>query len=258
MHGLSYGRDVVLAIATAAIATAVIATAQPQPASFAAASIKPAVVAIGREGGNRSRIQHTPTSLTMSNVTLADCVEWAYGLAPFQLPGARPGSDSYDILAKTDAPVEVGQLKAMLQDLLAKRFQLAIHRESKLLPVYELVVAKGGPKLPKANVPSDGPVHTADSLPRVENGAFVFANASLPEFAEMLAKLRGIDLPVVDRTGIAGNFDMVLKSAPAAAREADTAALFALVQEQLGLKLVSAKAPFEIVIIDHAGKPSAN
>jgi len=253
MPRLNYARTVILAVVGTGSATA-----QPQPASFTAASIKPAAIGIGREGGNRSRIQHTPTSLSMWNVSLADCVEWAYSLAPFQLPGAQPGAESYDILAKTDAPVPVGQLKVMLQDLLAKRFQLAIHRETRMLPVYELAVGKGGPKLPKANPGSAEPVHTADSLPRVENGSFVFANASLPEFAQMFAKLRGIDLPVVDRTGIAGSFDIVLKSAPAAARDGDTAALFALVQEQLGLKLVSAKAPFDIVIIDHVEKPSGN
>jgi uncharacterized protein (TIGR03435 family) len=240
-----------------AFSTIAMTVAAPQPASFAAASIKPAAIAIGREGGNRSRISHTPTSLTMMNVTLADCVLWAYGLAPFQLPGARPGAESYDILAKTDAPVALSQLKLMLQDLLAKRFKLVVHHESRMLPVYELVVAKGGSKLPKSNAAA-GPVHTAESLPRVENGAFVFANASIADFAAMFAKLQGVDLPVVDRTGIPGTFDIVLKGAPAAARDADTAALFALVQEQLGLKLVSSKAPFEIVIIDHAASPSEN
>jgi len=239
-----------------AVAVLATASAQPQSPSFAAASIKPAAIPIGREGGNRSRIQHTPTSLTMSNVTLSDCVQWAYGLAAFQLPGSYPGGDSYDIAAKTDSPVPVARLRAMLQELLENRFHLAIHRESRMLPVYQLVVAKGNPKLPKAA--ADGPVHTADSLPRVDNGAFVFANATLAQFAEMFGKLQGVDLPVVDRTGIAGSFDIVLKSAPDAARERDTARLFALVQEQLGLKLVSAKAPFEIVIIDHAEKPSGN
>jgi uncharacterized protein (TIGR03435 family) len=238
------------------VATALVAAATPQPPSFSAASIKPAAIAIGREGGNRSRIQHTPTSLTMWNVTLADCVQWAYGVAPVQLSGARPGAESYDILAKTDAPVAVSELKVMLQHLLAKRFKLAIHRETRMLPVYQLVVAKGGPKLPKANASAS--VNTAESLPRVENGSFVFANVSLPDFVEMFAKLQGIDLPVVDRTGIAGTYDIVLKGAPAAAREADTAALFTIVHEQLGLKLTSAKAPFEVVIIDHAERPSEN
>jgi uncharacterized protein (TIGR03435 family) len=251
MQRLCFGRELLTVVAATSIVLA-----QPQPAAFSAASIKPAAVAVGREGGNRSRIQHTPTSLTMWNVSLADCVLWAYGIAPFQLPGARPGSDSYDILAKTDGPVAVSQLKVMLQDLLAKRFKLAIHRETRMLPVYELVVAKGGPKLPKAN--ASAPVNTAESLPRVENGSFVFANASLADFAQMLAKLQGVDLPVVDRTGIAGTYDIVLKGAPAAAREADTAALFTIVQEQLGLELTSAKAPFDIVIIDHAEKPSQN
>jgi uncharacterized protein (TIGR03435 family) len=252
MERLSSDRILLLALTATGIASA-----SPQPASFSAASIKPAAVAIGREGGNRSRIQHTPTSLSMWNVSLSDCMQWAYGLAPFQLPGARPGAESYDILARTDASVPVGQLKLMLQDLLAKRFKLLIRRETRMLPVYELVVAKGGAKLPKAKT-AGAPVHTAESLPRVENGGFVFANASLPDFAEMFAKLQRVDLPVVDRTGIAGTFDIVLKSAPAAARDADTAALFNIVQEQLGLKLVTSKAPFEIVIIDHAERPSEN
>jgi uncharacterized protein (TIGR03435 family) len=74
----------------------------------------------------------------------------------------------------------------------------------------------------------------------------------------MLTQLRGIDLPVVDHTGITGTFDIVLKSAPNATREADTGALFAIIQEQLGLRLASAKAPFEVLVIDHVEKPDEN
>jgi uncharacterized protein (TIGR03435 family) len=223
--------------------------------TFEVESIKPAAAVIGREGGNRSRIEHTPTSLSMWNVTLTDCVQWAYGVAPFQVAG-RASSESYDVFAKTGVAVPVGQLRLMLRDLLGRRFKLAVHRETKMLPVYELVVAKAGPKLPALN--ARAPVAAAESLPRVESDSFIFANASMPQFARMLAQLRGVDLPVVDRTGIAGSFDLVLKGAPAAAREADTAALFAIIQKQLGLKLSPAKAPMEIVVIDHAEKPSAN
>ncbi len=147
----------------------------------------------------------------------------------------------------------------MLQSLLAKRFNLAVHRETRMLPVYELVVAKGGPKLPPPNVAAAGPpIHSAESLPRVQNDSFLFSDAAMPEFARMLSQLRGIDLPVVDRTGITGNFDIVLKSAPSLAREGDTAGLFALIPAQLGLKLISAKAPLEVIVIDHAEKPSEN
>jgi uncharacterized protein (TIGR03435 family) len=119
-------------------------------------------------------------------------------------------------------------------------------------------VAKGGPKLPVAKAASGTPVHSADSLPRVRNDAFAFDDATLAEFAMMFGKLRGIDLPVVDHTGLAGTFDLVLKGAPAAAREGDTGTLFALVQEQLGLKIAAAKAPFEVIVIDRVERPTEN
>ena len=233
--------------------------AQPAAQAFEVASVKPAAIPVEHEGGNRSRIEHTPNTLTMLNVGLSDCVQWAYGVAFFQVSAAHLSTDSYDILAKAGASVPVSQLRMMLQDLLAKRFKLALHRETRMFPVYELVVAKGGPKLPAANPGTSRPlVHAAESLPRIQNDSFLFADASMAEFAQMLTQLRGIDLPVVDRTGITGTFDIVLKSAPSAAREADSAALFAIIQEQLGLKLAPAKAPMEVWVIDHAEKPSEN
>jgi uncharacterized protein (TIGR03435 family) len=235
------------------------AQSKAQAQTFEVASVKPAALPVVREGGNRSRIEHTPNSLTMLNVALSDCVQWAYGVAFFQVSASHLSPDSYDILAKAGTSVPVSQLRMMLQDLLANRFKLVVHRETRMLSVYELVVAKGGPKLPAANVATSSPqVHAAESLPRIKNGAFLFADASMAEFAQMLTQLRGIDLPVVDRTGIAGTFDVVLKTAPAATHEGDTAALFAIIEDQLGLKLVAAKAPIEVMVIDHAEKPSEN
>jgi uncharacterized protein (TIGR03435 family) len=192
----------------------------------------------------------------MSNVSLSECVQWAYGVAPFQVAG-RLGTESYDILAKTGTPAPVAELRTMLQRLLAVRFQLALHRESQEFPVYELVVAKGGPKLPAART-GQPIVRAGESLPRVENDSFVFADVTLAEFGWMLSQLRGIELPVVDRTGIAGTFDLVLKAAPAAARDGDRGGLFALIQEQLGLRLAAAKAPFEVLVIDRWDRPDAN
>jgi len=234
-----------------------IAASNAQAQSFDVASIKPAVVPVGREGGNRSRIEHTPTSLTMLNIDLNECVQWAYGVASFQVSAAHESRDSYDIRAKSGASVAVSQLRIMLRDLLAKRFSLALHRETKMLPVYELVVVKGGPKLSAANA-NTSRVHAAESLPRIQNDSFLFSDASMPEFAQMLAQLRGIELPVVDRTGITGNFDIVLKSGPSLTREGDVAGLFALLPAQLGLKLVAAKAPIEVIVIDHSERPSEN
>src|ERR1022692_2301977 len=101
---------------------------------FAVASVKPAALPVVREGGNRSRIEHTPNSLTMLNVALSDCVQWAYGVAFFQVSASHLSPDSYDILAKAGTSVPVSQLRMMLQDLLANRFKLVVHRETRMLP----------------------------------------------------------------------------------------------------------------------------
>jgi uncharacterized protein (TIGR03435 family) len=95
-------------------------------------------------------------------------------------------------------------------------------------------------------------------LPRVVDGDFVFHNVSMNDFARQLAELRGIDLPVVNRTGIQGIYDITLKSAARAILESDGSTLHALLEEQLGLKLVSAREPVDVLIVDHAEKPSAN
>jgi bla regulator protein blaR1 len=227
-----------------------------QPLAFDVASVKPGAAPVSAEGGNRNRIEYTANSLTMRHVALIDCVQWAYGIAYFQLSGAHLPSDAYDIFAKTERPVTVAQLRLMLQDLLAKRFKLTLHRQTQMLPVYELVVAKGGPKLPKPN--SDTSLHAAESLPRIRNDSFVFTGVSMPQFAAMLMQLNGVDLPVVDHTGIQGTFDLALKGAPGAAREGDGLTLFGIVEEQLGLKLASSKAPIEVIVIDHAEPPTLN
>jgi uncharacterized protein (TIGR03435 family) len=230
-----------------------------EPVAFEVASIKPSAVwRTGGEGSSRSRIEHSPESLTMRNVDLSDCVQWAYKVKFFQIGGTKAlDAERYDILAKTAAPVSIDDLRRMLQDLLAQRFKLVLHRDTKLLPVYELVVAKRGRKLPAAKATVDMTLHAAESLPRVEDGSFIFQETSMAEFAEKLSQLRGIDRPVVDRTGIQGYFDITLKSAASAILD-DSTSLFGLVEEQLGLKLAPARAAFEVLVIDHAEKPSAN
>lgn len=227
---------------------------------FEVASIRTASIReTGGEGNSRSQIGYAADSLTMRNIDLREMVQWAYDLGDYQLPGSKMlEGERYDIRARAGDPVAVGTLRLMLQDLLATRFKVQVHRELKTSSVYELVVAKGGPKLPEnkaATLPSSYP---RESLPRVVDGSFVFANVSMTEFAEQLTQLRGIDLPVVNRTGIQGIYDITLKSAARAVLEPDGPSLLTLLQEQLGLKLVSAKDPIEVFVIDHAEKPSAN
>jgi uncharacterized protein (TIGR03435 family) len=205
-----------------------------------------------------SRIEHSPNRV--SNVTVIDCVRWAYGAREDQITGDnRLRNEHYDIIAKAASAVPENQLKIMLQDLLAKRFKLVLRRETKMIPVYELIVTKQGPKLPPPKPESESsPVHTVENLPRIQDGSFVFRESSLAEFADKLSMLRGVDRPVVDRTGIKGYFDITLKGAASAILQENGPSLAGMVEEQLGLKLVAAKSAVELLVIDHAEKPSAN
>jgi hypothetical protein len=111
---------------------------------------------------------------------------------------------------------------------------------------------EGGPRLPKNKAKTPPYSYPKELFPRVVDGSFVFSKVSMTEFAEQLTHLRGIELPVVDRTGIQGVYDVTLKSAPSAILETDGPSLLSLIQEQLELKLASGKDLIEVVIIDHA------
>jgi hypothetical protein len=95
-------------------------------------------------------------------------------------------------------------------------------------------------------------------MKNVVDGSFVFENTSMTEFAEKLSLLRGVDLPVTDATGIEGVFDITLKSAASAILQPDGPSLFTMIEKQLGLRLVSANAPFEVLIVDRVERPSEN
>jgi uncharacterized protein (TIGR03435 family) len=231
-----------------------------QRAAFEVASVRPAAMAgEGTEGSSRSQIEATADGLTMRNIDLSEMIEWAYGLQHYQLVVAGGiANDRYDIRARAGDRVPATTLKRMMQDLLATRFKLQIHREQKTTSVYELIKAASGPRLPKDKSATLPPAYPKESFPRVVDGGFVFSNVTMGEFAQQLTELRGIDLPVVDRTDVPGVYDINLKSAASAILDPQGPSLLTLIQEQLGLKLVSAKDPVEVVFVDHAEKPSAN
>jgi uncharacterized protein (TIGR03435 family) len=169
---VSAGVIAIAAVTAVGVLNASLAKAQSktEPGIFEVATIKLAAAPAVREGGNRSRIEHAPNRLSMWNVDLSECVQWAYAVEPFQVSAAHPRTEAYDIAAKAPDSVTVSQLRMMLRDLLTKRFKLALHHETRMLPVYELVVAKGGPKLPAAHANTSPPVVRAvQSLPRVQN-----------------------------------------------------------------------------------------
>jgi len=131
-----------------------------------------------------------------------------------------------------------------MQTLLADRFQLKVHCETKEMPVYALVVAgKGGSKLKQSAAGRTTQIVTAKGC-----------------IEQLVTQLSGtLGQPVLDKTGLTGEYDYELEWAPEnAAAEVDTPGIFTALQEQLGLKLESQKAPVEVLAIDHAEKPSEN
>ena len=191
---------------------------------------------------------------TGTNVTLKRCIIGSYHIGPNQLVGGPSwvDSDRFHIEAKAAEPTnDDATLDAMMRTLLTERFHLVMHRETRTLPVLALEVGKNGPKLEKA---SGGEAMTDSGY-----GRLTVKNTTMDSFAERLS--RQADLPVVNRTGINGIFNLKLRWTPDDGNPNKPDAppsLFTAIQEQLGLRLQSQKAPIEVFVIDRAEKPSEN
>jgi len=206
------------------------------------------------------------------NTTTNDLITFAYGVQAKQIVDGPAwfGSDKFDLDAQPDGQGMPSnkQWKTMIQKLLADRFKLTFHNEKKELSAYALVVGKNGPKLTKSQGdPNGGPSLFFRGL-----GNLPVANATMADFAGVMQGAV-LDRPVVDQTGLQGRFDFLLKWTPDETQfaalggmrpppPADTAdappGLFTAIQEQLGLKLESTKAPVDVLVIDHVEKPSEN
>jgi uncharacterized protein (TIGR03435 family) len=210
----------------------------------------------------------TDSHFRAENVSLIGLVHWAYQMPDTTIVNAPgwAGSTYFNIDASSDASVDqqmahltsdAGGLEkqAMVRAMLADRFKLATHVETRELPEYELVVAKGTPKFGDAKKEGTTVNHGRAYI-HVQGGN----SATL--LAEELAKEVG--RPVIDRTGIAGRYDLEFRWTPdSAVAGGATAAdappsLFTALEEQLGLKLKSAKGPVQVLVIDHAEMPSEN
>jgi uncharacterized protein (TIGR03435 family) len=154
------------------------------------------------------------------------------------------GSDKFDIVAKFPQHSGDSQAGPRLQKLLADRFKLAFHRESKEMPVYALVVAKNGPKIKAVEDNGD---HNTNN----EGGHMTGKGITMTRFAEFLS--RQMDRPVVDLTEMQGVFNVTLDWTPEkAGDDAVGPTLLTALQQQLGLKLQPQKAPVEVIVVDHA------
>jgi uncharacterized protein (TIGR03435 family) len=198
----------------------------------------------------------------------------AYGVQFSQLVGAPDwlSSEIWSVDARAEGNPTRDELMLMLQSLLEERFQLKIRRESREMPVYVLTVSRNGPKLGAAKegacaTPVPGqPEPAAPPCGRVRismgpQGVLMEGgNAPLSELARTLAI--PLTRPVVDRTALSGLYDIHLQftneGPGAAATDAQNAGIFTAIQEQLGLKLESGKAPVDILVIERIERPSAN
>ncbi len=220
-------------------------------AEFEVASVKPSAT----EDGSFTVDYRPGGRFSARNATVKVLLQDSYALQDYQISGG-PGwftSAGFDIQARAAADageLSSEQVRQMLQALLADRFHLAVHRETRQLPVYDLVVGKTGPRLQAASV---GPSKTM-------LGQLIAKKMNMTTLASILSF--DVKRPVRDETALKGEFAFTLEWTPGLG-ESDAGAssrpsLFTAVQEQLGLKLESAKGPVEVVVIDRLEKPSEN
>jgi uncharacterized protein (TIGR03435 family) len=164
-------------------------------------------------------------------------------------------TEKYDIVATTGKPDDIRdiQLRPLLQSLLADRFALRYHRETKQLTMYSLVVAKTGPKLTAHTGGGESGSHTS-SEPR--KAIMTVTKGTMPALASRLERLVG--RTVADNTGLKGEYDYKLEWTPEQMADSSLPSLFTALQEQLGLRLDSTKGPVEIIVIDGVERASDN
>jgi uncharacterized protein (TIGR03435 family) len=207
-------------------------------------------------------------ALNATNQTVRSLITVAWRIRDFQLAGG-PGwvsSDRYNILAKPapaetaapDAKKRDGIWEARIQSLLAERFGLVVHKETKEGEIYLLTVAKGGPRVKEFTTLGDKQ-GISSNRGRVQGFA-----APMPMLAEHLSEIVG--RPVIDRTNLTGKYDWKLEWTPdsmtagadALPQSGAGPTIFTAVQEQLGLKLETSKGPIDMWMIDKVDRPSEN
>jgi uncharacterized protein (TIGR03435 family) len=211
--------------------------------------------------------------LTATNLSLQMLLAGAYGVEVQQIAGGPDWmrTDRFNIAANApedfrddgDRVSALGQqvprkMMLMLQTLLADRFHVQLHWEMKESTTYDLVVAKGGPKLQETKNRDQPPYLSLRQGPHDPGALLLDARrASMQLLAERLNRFT-LHAPVTDKTGIAGEFDFQVEYAPGIAQLDAVPSIFTAIQEQLGLRLEAKKGSVEAVVVDHADKPSGN
>jgi uncharacterized protein (TIGR03435 family) len=219
------------------------------PPSFEAASVKP-----NHSGSGSSSSHSRPANIQMTNVTLRSIITSAYRIKDYQLTGPEwLRSERFDVVAKAAFGANEAQVTLMLQTLLAERFKLETHHETKDFPVYGLVAAKSGFRLQPVDAAGGSGM---DSSNDDKGGELKAQRTTMARLAEWISGR--LDRPVLDMTGIPGAYDFNLKfSLENANIGSDTPKypiLSLALQEQLGLRLEKRAGPIEILVVDRAEK----
>ena len=221
-------------------------------------TLEVAAIHPSRADSVNTRIDPQPGGrLVIANATLRTLIRNAYGVLPFQLANEPKWSESdrFDISAANSSGQQITQtsLKPLLQRLLADRFHLKAHWETREEPIYALLVEKDGPKFqPYADAPQHG--MNTSKLP----GKVNMRGSDVP-MAELAGNLGNqLQRFVLDETGLPGHYDFLLHWNPDMAEGSSEPSLQTALHEQLGLKLEARKGPVQILVIDKAEKPSEN
>jgi uncharacterized protein (TIGR03435 family) len=251
--------------------------------AYDAVSIKP-----NKAGDGRTMIRQGQSDYSGSNIRVIEMLRFAYGVTTEDQVSGIPGwaaTDHWDVEAKMDAETVAAQKKmskedsdlqrrAMMQKMLAERFKLTVHHEQKEMTVYNLVIAKGGPKLKEADA-AQQPVDEASvrdgkmrgGMMRVEMGKLTANGVPIANLAMFLAQTQ--HKQVVDKTGLTGKYDIELRWTPddmptgaeahaATGTDTNAPSIYTALQEQLGLRLETVKGLVDTIVVDHIEMPTEN
>ncbi|HEY4382764.1 MAG TPA: TIGR03435 family protein [Acidobacteriaceae bacterium] len=270
------------AIATLAAETPPAAAQAAAPLSFEVATVK----VMDAKKPHPASVRIVGDQFEATGMTLKELIKIAYDLnygADHQISGGPDwiGSTRFDVEAKEDPAFGMAlqkmteeqrgdRLRQMLRGLLGERFKLQIHHGSAELPIYDLVKAKGGSKLMPAVERPTPPTQERSAKPRSSirfagRGVIEGNDADAPMLITILSMQPEIGgRLVVDKTGLAGKYDFTLRWTPDIGQGSEQPApdagpsLFTALQEELGLRLESTKAPVDVLIIDHVEMPVEN
>ena len=241
-------------------------SARPKFDAFEVATVKP--VDVDQRAGRLFKMDG-PHRWTATNYTLKALIALAYDLNPTTISGGPKWMDSQGFVIEAVTPGDVQPTRLeqmqMLRPLLVDRFALKFHRVDKEFSIYELTVARGGPKLKPAAKPDDQPQAYGIVFPaKIQVRA---RSVTMDDFVAMLQRAT-LDRPTQNKTGLAGKYDFDLEWAqdetqyggqvPRAPDDAQSPPLFIAVQEQLGLRLAPARGMVSALVVDSAERPRAD